>query len=57
MIKGINEKRNVPATKVIGSPINGTHDNNKDHFPYLLNITVPFCILSCLIGNHGFFIK
>ncbi len=23
----------VPAAKAMGSPINGTHDNNKDHLP------------------------
>ena len=32
----------VPAAKVMGSPINGTHDNNKDHFPYFLKISVAF---------------
>ena len=40
--KGIIGYRRVPATKVIGSPINGTQDNNNDHFPYLLKSSVPF---------------
>ena len=53
----MNEKRNVPATNVIGSPINGTHENNKDHLPYLLKILVAFLILFFLIGNQDLFIK
>ena len=31
--KGKNEYLKVPATKVIGSPINGTQANKSDHFP------------------------
>ena len=32
----------VPAANAIGSPINGTQDNNNDHFPYFLKILVAF---------------
>ena len=55
--KGTKENLSVPATNVIGSPINGTQDNNKDHLPYLLKILVPFAMLSCLMGNQGFLVK
>ena len=33
----------VPAANAIGSPIIGTHENNNDHFPYFLKISVAFC--------------
>ena len=35
---GKKEYRSIPAANVKGSPIKGTHDNNSDHFPYLLKI-------------------
>ena len=54
---GKKEYRSIHAANVKGSPIKGTHDNNSDHFPYLLKISVPFCILFSLIGNQGFLIK
>ena len=47
----------VPAAKAMGSPINGTHDNNKDHFPYFLKISVAFWNKNLFIGNQGLFIK
>ena len=31
---GKKEYLKVPATKVIGSPINGTQPNKSDHLPY-----------------------
>ena len=49
---GKKEYFKVPATNVIGSPINGTQPNKSDHFPYLLNI---FWLLSNwfeFTGNH-----
>ena len=47
----------MPAAKAIGSPIKGTHENNKDHFPYFLKMSVAFWRRYLLKGNHGFFIK
>ena len=47
----------VPAAKAIGSPIKGTHDNNRDHFPYFLKISEAFWNKYLFIGNQGFFIK
>ena len=47
----------VPAAKAIGSPIKGTHENNKDHFPYFLKISEAFWNKNLFIGNQGFFIK
>lgn len=47
----------VPAAKAIGSPIKGTHENNKDHFPYFLKISDAFWNKNLFIGNQGFFIK
>ena len=35
----------------------GIQDNNSDHFPYFLKMSVAFCSKYLLIGNHGFFIK
>ena len=47
----------VPAAKVIGSPINGAHENKSDHLPYLENILFPLSIILLLIGNQDFLIK
>ena len=47
----------VPAAKAIGSPMKGIQDNNSDHFPYFLKMSVAFCSRYLLIGNHGFLKK
>ena len=47
----------MPAAKAIGSPIKGTHDNNKDHFPYFLKISEAFWNKYLFIGNQSLFIK
>ena len=48
---------NVPAANAIGSPIKGTHENNKDHFPFFLKISEAFWNKYLFIGNQGLFIK
>ena len=47
----------VPAANAIGSPIIGTHENNNDHFPYFLKISVAFCNKYLFTGNQGFLIR
>mgnify|MGYP005704113405 FL=1 len=54
---GIIGYLSVPAAKVIGSPIKGTHENKSDHLPYLENILFPLSIILLLIGNQDFLIK
>ena len=54
---GIMGYLSVPAAKVIGSPIKGTHENKSDHLPYLKNILLPLSIILLLIGNQDFLIK
>ena len=54
---GIIGYLSIPAAKVIGSPIKGTHENKRDHLPYLENILFPLSIILLLIGNQDFFIK
>ena len=41
-----------PATKVSGSPMIGTHANNKDQTPNLLNLLEAVFILFFSKGNH-----
>ena len=55
--KGKKEYLKVPATNVIGSPINGTQLNKSDHFPYLLKNNEVLFIFFSFIGNHFFLIK
>ena len=47
----------VPATNVIGSPMNGTQPNKSDHFPYFVKNNVALFIFFSFIGNHFFFVK
>jgi len=54
---GIIGYLSVPAAKVIGSPINGTHENKSDHLPYLENILFHLSIILLLMGNQDFLIK
>jgi len=41
----------------MGSPMKGIQDNNSDHFPYFLKMSVAFWSRYLLIGNHDFFKK
>jgi hypothetical protein len=54
---GIIGYLSVPAAKVIGSPIKGTHESKSDHLPYLENILFPLSIILLLMGNQDFLIK
>ena len=54
---GKKEYLKVPATNVIGSPINGTQPNKSDHFPYFEKKKEALSICFWFIGNHFFFIK
>ena len=39
---GLREGEEYSMQKTFRSPINGTQDNNSDHFPYFLKILVAF---------------
>lgn len=52
MTKGMIGVLRTPATKVMGSPIIGTHENNKDHLPYLLKYSDALSIWASENGNQ-----
>ena len=47
----------IPAIKVNGSPITGTHANNKDHLPNFLKYIDDFSNCVSLNGNHFFVVR
>ncbi len=52
IINGMNGTRRTPAAKVIGSPIIGSHVNNKEILPHLLNRMIAFSKCCFFIGKY-----
>ena len=51
----INNKKftlKIPATRVSGSPITGSHENNREQAPNFLNLLEALLILFFLKGSH-----
>ena len=57
IINWCNGTRNIPATKVRASPINGTQLNNNDHFPYFKKDLETLFMWFSLKGNHFLFLN